>query len=276
MLNHLLTIAIITYNSQRFIIPCLNNLYTDPQVEDVTLLVIDNHSRDKTPTCISTYPKTIQTIYNKRNLGYAAACNQAAALSKTPFVLFMNPDAFPQPGVINSLLRFMLEHPKTGAVSCRILNADKSIQFSCRNYPRPAYVGMRLLQRHNKHLHKRLHREYFLAELDHTITQPVPWLTAAFLMVRKEALQQVGGFDEGYFLYCEDVDLCLRLHRANWEITYIPEAGDTIHIHQQLSTHARLSAATIKHALIHTKSFIRFCRKHKNSLDHFHIPTSNA
>ncbi|MDD5438780.1 MAG: glycosyltransferase family 2 protein [Candidatus Omnitrophica bacterium] len=251
---HKATIVITTYNSDKFIVDCLNNLLADESLEQPEIIVIDNNSTDKTPDLLKGYRGDITVIYNKRNIGYGRACNQGFRKSRYPFILFMNPDAFPQQGVIRNLIRFMRRNPGTGAASCRLLNPDRSIQYSCREYLRPSFLVMRALEKYSARAAHFLNKQYLMAGHDHTVNKSVPWLTGAFVMVRRDSFEAMGGFDEGYFLYCEDADLCLRLNMAGWTVDYAAEAGDAVHVHQRRSRLKPLSRETF----IHAASIARF------------------
>jgi GT2 family glycosyltransferase len=262
-----LSIVIVTYNSEKFLINCLDNLRADDYAAQAEIIIIDNHSKDRTPSLLNKLASTgIKIILNNRNRGYAAACNQGLQASTSPFVLFMNPDSFPRENTIRSLVEHMQHNHRTGAASVLLLNPDRSIQYSCREYPHPSYAVLRLLERFSPHCRKLLQESYLMSSMDHTRDASVPWVTGAFMLIRKKAFLEINGFDEGFFLYCEDADLCLRLNQKGWKVDFAPSSGDAIHLHQRLSRQRKPSLQNIIYSFIHARSLVRFFSKNAQAI----------
>jgi len=258
-----LSIVIVTFNSEKFIVNCLDNIKADESLSRTKIFVIDNNSTDRTADLLRNYHKDLDVTYNKRNIGYGSACNQGIKKCDTPFALFMNPDAFPQKGVIANLLAHMENDPMVGAASCKLVNPDNTIQYSCREFPRPSFVLMRAMEKYSIRAKAALDHGYLMADHDHDTNKNVPWLTGAFMMVRRDCFDQIGGFDEGYFLYCEDADLCLRLNIAGWRVDYAAQSGNAVHFHQRKSRQHRVSRETF----IHASSLIRFFFKNSRYIN---------
>jgi GT2 family glycosyltransferase len=166
------------------------------------VVVIDNDSTDGSAA--------LAHITNATNRGFAAACNQGIAATTEPFILLLNPDTVNPP--VQQLLDFMEANPNAGACGPRILNPDGTTQVSCRRYPTwwrmaLAEVGLRAF--------------YYVAKPRREVEQ----LMGSCLLVRRAALNEVGLLDERFFLYFEEVDLCLRLHQAGWRVCFVPEAA---------------------------------------------------
>ena len=252
-----LTIVVVTHNSETFITACLDHLKRLGQLSRT--VVVDNHSRDRTPSLLEAYRGEARIVRNDRNTGYGAGCNRGAAERPAEYVLFMNPDAFPAEGVIERLVAYLDAHPRAGAASCRLLDPDGGVQPSCRHFLRPSIVVWRLLAVFLPLAQRRIGRVYLMSDEDRGRDHCVPWLTGAFLMLRRAAFERARGFDERYFLYCEDTDLCLRLAKDGWTVDFVPSTGDTSHTHQHQSRRPRLSRLPF----VHLGSVLRFIWTHR-------------
>ena len=196
-----------------------------PQVEE--LVVVAN---PPAPTIDA------QLIVNARPLGFAANANQGIAATSTPFVVVANPDAQARPGAVDVLLEFAEAHPRAGIVGPQLQFPDGRWQPSRRRFPT---VRGTLVRR--TPLRKALRpetRQIDHYQLDERPTEPVQadWMLAAFLLFRRELLDELGGFDPGFRLYGEDIDLCYRAAKAGWERWYVPQATVT-HAHAAVTDH---------------------------------------
>ena len=202
-----------------------------------------------------------QLIVNARPLGFAANANQGIAATSTPFVVVANPDALARPGTVALLLEFAEAHPRAGIVGPQLQFPDGSWQPSRRRFPT---VRGTLIRR--TPLRKALSpetRQVDHYQLDERPTEPVPadWMLAAFLLFRRELLDELSGFDPGFRLYGEDIDLCYRAALAGWERWYVPEAV-VAHAHAAVTDHRFLTRRTIWH----WRGILRFVRKHPERL----------
>ena len=162
----------------------------------------------------------VRLMENQENVGFAAANNQAIRASRGRHVVLLNSDTEVQPGAMGALGDFMEAHPQAGAAGARLLNADGSLQHSCHPMPTPGREFWRLL-----FLEPVWPRAtYPMARWDLTEPRRVEAIKGACLLLRREALDQVGLLDEGYFMYSEEVDLCYRLSREGWELWWVPGA----------------------------------------------------
>jgi GT2 family glycosyltransferase len=202
-----------------------------------------------------------RTIRNDRTLGFGANINRGVAATTAGFVAASNPDIEATPGSIDALRRFAEARPRCGIAGPQLRYPDGRWQPSRRSFPtvRGTLVRRTPLRRV---LHpERRQRSHYL--LDERPTEPAPsdWLLGAFLFLRREMLEQLGGLDEGYRLYGDDIDLAYRARRAGWERWYVPEAV-VIHHHQAVTDRRFLTRRT----LWHWRSIARFVRKHPESL----------
>jgi GT2 family glycosyltransferase len=173
----------------------------------------------------------------------------------------VNPDAIPREGAIDELRRFLEDHPRAGIVGPAMVYPDGSVQPSRRAFPTVAgTIVRRTPLRMLFDPYKLQRRHYHLADRP---TEPVQtdWMLGGFLMMRRTMLAELGGFDEGFFLYGEDIDLCYRAMRAGWERWYLPGAV-VEHEHQAVTDHRLLTRRT----LWHWRGILRFVRKHPERL----------
>jgi GT2 family glycosyltransferase len=166
----------------------------------------------------------VHLIENRENVGFARANNQAIRQCTGKHMLLLNPDTLVAPGALQTLVDFLDTHPEAGAAGPRILNADGSLQISSQPQPTLSRELWRLF-----HLDRLSpYAEYPLTKWETNQAQEVDTLKGACLLLRREALDQVGFLDEEYFMYSEEVDLCYRFQRAGWHLFWVPQA-DVVH-----------------------------------------------
>jgi GT2 family glycosyltransferase len=230
--------------------PCLDSLA--PQVHEHVLMVNPGGS-----------PSTgsAQVIANQRTLGFGANINRGVGATSAPYVIASNSDIEVTAGAIEALTRFADAHPRCGIAAPQLRYPDGRWQPSRRSFPtvRGTLVRRtpirRLLRPEDRQ------RRHYL--LDERPEEPAPsdWFLGAFLLLRRQMLEELGGLDEGYHLYGEDIDLAWRARQAGWERWYVPEAV-AIHHHQAVTDRRFLTRRT----LWHWRSIARFVRKHPESL----------
>jgi GT2 family glycosyltransferase len=230
--------------------PCLASL--EPQADELVLVANPGESPTAEPA---------RVIHNERTLGFGANINRGVAATNAPFVVASNPDIEATPASIAMLRDFAASHPRAGIVGPQMRYPDRSWQPSRRSFPtvRGTLVRRTPLRR-VLHPERRQRRHYLL---DERPTEPVQsdWLLGAFLFLRREMLEELGGLDEGYRLYGDDIDLAYRARQAGWERWYVPDAV-VIHHHQAVTDRRFLTRRT----LWHWRSIARFVRKHPESL----------
>jgi GT2 family glycosyltransferase len=214
-----LSIIIVNWNTKDLLIQCLKSLKQTLQRLKMEVFVVDNGSTDGSKDAVrAEFPEVI-FIENRLNLGFAKANNQAMRLSKGKYILLLNPDTQVKEGAIDTLKAFMDIHPEAGVVGAQLLNSDGSKQNSIANFPS---LATELL---NKSLLRWLFPGRFPGK-ERTYSEPikVDSVIGACMMVRREAIEQVGLFDEDYFLFLEETDWCYRFGRAGWKIYHHPQA----------------------------------------------------
>lgn len=214
-----LSIVIVNWNTKDLLIQCLKSLDQTLQRLKMEIFVVDNGSVDGSVELVrEKFPGAI-VIQNPMNLGFAKANNQALNLSKGKFTLLLNPDTQVKEGAIETLKVFMDAHPEAGVAGAQLLNADGSKQNSIANFPS---LATELL---NKSLLRLLFPKTFPGK-ESNISEPieVESVIGACMMVRREAMEQVGLLDEDYFLFLEETDWCYRIKKAGWKVYHVPQA----------------------------------------------------
>ena len=219
-----LSIVIPSYNTRDLLEQALHTVMDAATALEVEILVVDNASRDGSADMVAaTFPQ-VQLIRNEENVGFAAANNQALRRVNGRYVLLLNSDTIVRPDTLRCLVEFLDAHPQAGAIGCKILNPDGTLQLSCRRglpTPMAAFCKMSGLSRLFPNS-PRIAR-YNLTYLDPEKTHEVDALSGSCMMVRKEAMDQVGMLDEAYFFYGEDLDWCFRMRESGWKIFYVPQ-----------------------------------------------------
>jgi N-acetylglucosaminyl-diphospho-decaprenol L-rhamnosyltransferase len=226
-----------------------------PQVDE--LVVVANLPGEP----LAPLPPGTHLIANEQPRGLAANTNQAIAATRSPFVVIANPDTRPDPGAVEALRSFMEGRPRCGVAGPQMRYPDGSWQPSRRRFPTVIGTVVRRTPLRLLFPPRRRQRWYYL--LDERPSQPVQtdWMLGAFLLLRREMLDELGGFDEGFRLYGEDIDLCYRAAKAGWERWYVPQAV-VRHRHAAFSDRRFLT----RHTLWHWRSILRFVRKHPERL----------
>lgn len=222
-----ISIIIVTWNVREMLRRALRCIYATVRRASFEVLVVDNASADGSATMVCAEFSQVTLIANRENLGFGRANNQAAALARGRYLLLLNPDAFVHEGAIDEMVAFMDAHPEAGASGCRLRYEDGSLQSSVTAFPTLltelwTTLGLdRVFSRHPIFGQYMVHHE----QLDYV--QEVDSLMGAFLMLRRDVIAQVGLFDERFFMYSEEVDLCYRLRRAGWRNYFVPQAEAT-------------------------------------------------
>lgn len=252
-----LSVCILNWNTAHELKRCLSSVlgaHRDGPLLEV--VVADNASTDGSTEMVRRQFPQVALMENHTNLGFAAGHNRAIAASSGRYVLLLNADTVVHEGALTALVEAADAHPRAAAVGPRLLNADGSLQYSCRRFPRLAYGLFRKAPLGRLLPENRFNREYLMRDLNHSRAQSVDWVSGAAFLMRREAIEQIGLLDEGYYMYCEDVDWCYRARRAGWQVLYAPQAVVT-HLHGR-STDMRPFAMSHE---FH-RSMIRFYRKH--------------
>lgn len=245
-----LSIIIVNYNTGALTKACVESLLSQPLPPRTEIIVVDNASHDDSvPFLRSDFPE-ITVIANQRNVGLAAAVNQGITAAQGEFYLILNPDIIALPNSVASLLTYMQQHPDVGIAGGKLLSPNGSTQYSCYRYYRPMTIVYRRTWLGKTALGRAEIDRFLMKDFDRQTTRDVEWLMGACLMVRAEAVKKVGGMDERFFLYFEDVDWCRRFKAADYRVVYFPDA-EFSHYHQRSSEQGTLFSIFTNRAVRH-------------------------
>lgn len=251
-----LAISIVNYNTKKLLHQCLQSIFSYSIGLEYRVYVVDNHSTDESQEMVESSFPQVSLIRNHQNVGFARSNNQIIKMTTSRYILVLNPDIIVLSGSIDHMVNFMDKYPETGILGCKLFYPDHLMQFSCRRYPNPFIIFFRGLYGDSLFPHANIFRRYLMAEWDHSSIAEVDWVMGSCMMLRREALEEIGLFDEGFFMYYEDADLCLRMWK-DWKVYYDPDAY-MIHHHLQESHKLR----AVRQRWIHMASAYRFFRKH--------------
>lgn len=216
-----LSIIIVNWNTKEYLLRCLRSLFQLKERESCEVIVVDNGSQDGSAKEVKrAFPNIdLIVIVNEQNFGFAKATNQGIKYSSGRYVLLLNPDTEVKEGSIGRLVDFMKNHPHAGVSGAQLLNEDGSRQNSIANFPS---LATELL---NKSLLRRLFPEKFPGkEKDYPGPIEVDSVIGACMLVRRQAMEEVGILDEDYFLFFEETDWCYRMKNAGWKVYHVPQA----------------------------------------------------
>ncbi|HEX7880142.1 MAG TPA: glycosyltransferase, partial [Candidatus Eisenbacteria bacterium] len=219
------------------------------------IILVDNASGDDTAARVRAAHPDVRIIESPVNRGFAAGVNLGLAAAQGKYLLILNPDIVVHPGSLEALVAFLDAHPQAGLVAARLLNPDGTLQPTCRTRYTLKTILLRRTPLGKLFPNDPTVREHLMLDYDHATPRNVDWVAGACMMVRREALDEVGPMDERYFLYFEDVDWCTRMHRRGWGVWYVPDAVMT-HGYRRASA-GGFNKATRAHA----ESLLRFWEK---------------
>lgn len=213
-----LSVTIVNFNAGDYLITCLKSLEDAKKEVNLEIFVIDNASEDDSIEQAKKKFPDVKYILNDKNLGFAKAQNIGLKKITSEYVLILNPDTQVMPGTLKYLIDYIDQNLNVGAVSCKLEKEDGSIDWaSHRGFPTPWASFLYYFLGNDK--------LYHLTKKDMTKTHEVDVIVGAFFLTRKKILEKTGLFDEKYFMYAEDIDLCMRIKNAGYKIMYVPEVS---------------------------------------------------
>jgi N-acetylglucosaminyl-diphospho-decaprenol L-rhamnosyltransferase len=236
--------VVVNFEAGSLLAECVRSLLADDSSAIPEIVVVDNGSTDGSVAALRAEFPQVTVIDAGGNTGYATAANRGIAATSAPVVAVCNPDLVVAPGTAGTLLGRFAAEPDLGAAGPALLNPDGSQYPSARAHVTPVdAVGHAVFGRALPR--NRFTRRYRQLDADWTLPRDVDWVSGALIYLRRAALDSVGGWDERYFMYMEDVDLCWRLRRLGWRIGYEPAGGAT-HV-QGASTATRPYRMIVEH-----------------------------
>jgi len=226
-----LSIVIVSYNTRDLLAACLESVQKELKDESgastelisAEVIVVDSVSADGTPQMMREQFPWVKLIEPGDNVGYSKGNNIGIEASEGRYVLLLNPDTEVIGSALSTMVTYMDAHPHTGALGPQLLNDDGTVQSSRRRLPTlwTAFFESTWLQ---SVAPQSMLNRYYMRDRDDAETTTVDWVTGAAIIVQREVIEQVGGLDEGFFMYSEELDWQRRIKKAGWEIIYYPEA----------------------------------------------------
>lgn len=219
-----LSIVIVSYNTKDVVKQCLDSIIMSEITLPYEIIVVDNGSRDGTNELIESRYDDVTLLKNEKNLLFAKANNQGVRAARGAYILLMNSDTMLQKGLAERLIKFLIEHPKAAAAGPRVLNLNGTLQS--KGAPPISIIStvIRLLGVGKNKLTKTIVETLFPRVCwDENRTSKVGWISGCCMMIKKEAIAEVGGLCEELLFYGEEVEWCYRAIRENWEIWLVPE-----------------------------------------------------
>ena len=244
----LLSVVIVSYNVKILLEQCIHTVQKAliPLGQPSEIIVVDNASKDNSVDLLKPVFPMIRFIQNKENLGFAKACNQGLEASSGKFILFLNPDTLVSEDSFQKAVSFFESHADAGGIGVRMINADgRYLKESKRGLPHPSASFYKLFGLASLFPRSKKFASYYQGHLDPNADQQVDVLSGAFMMIRRDVLDRIGGFDEKFFMYGEDIDLSKRIVDAGYRNYYL---GSITIVHLK-------SKSTNKADPIHIKRF---------------------
>jgi GT2 family glycosyltransferase len=225
------SIVIVSYNIREFLRRCLASVYEHTRGIEFEVLVVDNASSDGTPDMVATEFPRATLVRRSSNAGFAAGVTQGIARARGDAFFVLNPDSQISANILPPMLDYLRTHDDIGILAPKLLDADGTLQLSCRAFPD---FGTALFNRYSlatKLLRNNPRsRRYLMSDFDHNHIAEVDWVSGAVWLLPRPSYEAVGALDEGYFWSIEDVDYCQRLRRAGYRVVYFPSAEVVHHI----------------------------------------------
>lgn len=242
---------------------CLASLERNPASGGQRVWVVDNASEDGAGAMVRGEFPSVRLVELDGNYGFCVANNVALRQVEAPYVLVLNPDTEVGEGVLDHMLGVMAEHPEVGVSGCRLVMRDGTFDHAAkRSFPTPLGALAHFLRVGRSDRAPSWLKQYRAPDLGEFDQGPVDSLNGAFMLIRREALEQVGLLDEGYWLYMDDLDWCFRFHRAGWGVWYDGRVS-VLHVKggTTVTEHRRARHRAIPQTVAFHRSMGRFYRK---------------
>lgn len=257
-----LSIVILNYKSQGHLRQGLRYLKTSSFPFELEVIVVDNGSGDNSAAVTAKeYPSAVY-IGLPKNRGYSTGNNVGLRQATGDYIMILNPDTSIVPGAIEELIKYLDEHSRVGIVAPKLINPDGSTQLSGALFQsfwiplwRRSWLG-------NMPGPKQQLKRFFIQDWDRTTSRAVGWALGACFMIRRSAMNEIGYFDESFFLYFEDVDYCRRMWTKNWEVHYVASAEIIHYLSRTSAVNPGVSGILSYATRIHIRSWLKYTAKY--------------
>jgi GT2 family glycosyltransferase len=218
------SIVIVSYNVAGYLRGCLDSIRKETSCAH-EIIVVDNNSTDDSVAIAGSFMPGLKLVQKHENVGFARANNQGFGMAQGRYIFMLNPDVVVMDRAIDKLVDFMDKNPEIGACGPKNVSPDMSLQLNCHHFPTLSMILVEYLRLKRKFQKRRFFGREHMTYWSYDEVKDVDWITGASLMIRKEALDEVGWLDEDYFMYSEESDLCYRLKKKRWRVAFYPEAS---------------------------------------------------
>lgn len=226
-----LSIIIVSYNTKKLLLECIDSIKKHTKSIDFEIIVVDNASSDGSPEAVGKI-KGVTLYKNSKNLGFAKANNQGIKKAQGKYVLLLNSDTLLSDNSLKEIVLFLEDNRKAGIATCALKNKDGSLQGTGGYFPTllGVFSWMTIqdipgVDNFIKPFHPMRAKSFAKGASFYQKVRQLDWVTGAFFLVRKEVFDQVGLFDENYFMYVEEVDFCFRAKAKGWQVWYLPRCN---------------------------------------------------
>lgn len=258
-----LSIIIVNYNTAALTKACIESLLTQRFSGELEIIVVDNASSDESVALLRSDFPEVTVITHQRNFGLAVGVNRGLRSATGEYILILNPDIVVLPDALSTIVRYLDRHSDVGMVGGQLLYPNGRVQVSHYRFYRPMTIVYRRTQLGKTSSGEREIDRFLMRDYDRREARDVDWLMGACLAVRAEAVRKVGGMDERFFLYFEDVDWCRRFWQAGWRVVYLPTAQFS-HYHQRSSEQGGILGIFFNYAVrAHIASAFKYFWKYR-------------
>ncbi len=255
-----LSIIIVNYNVKEFLLNLLQSIRNAMNNFAVEIIVVDNASDDGSIELLKEKYPDVKLIVNEKNVGFGAANNQALQIARGKYFLLINPDTIIKENTLNEMISFFRRTPGAGIAGCKVLNPDGTLQLACRRgFPGPWTSFTKVMGLSRIFPNSKLFARYNLTYLNENQTYEVDAVSGAFMMMRRELYEKIGGFDQQFFMYGEDLDLCYRSQKSGYKVYYL-HTTEVIHFKGESTKRSSLDETKVFYNAMHL-----FVRKHFSS-----------
>jgi GT2 family glycosyltransferase len=217
-----LSIIIVSWKVKNILRENLETIYKNTGNIDFEIFVVDNNSGDGTVEMVKNIFPKVDLIANSENLGFAKANNQAIDKAKGRYVLLLNPDMRILPGALEKMISWMDSHPQAGIAGCRLVNEKNETIKHVRKFP--TLIDQLAIILKLPHLFPKILDKYIISDFDYFREAEVDSIRGSFFMIRRKLIEKIGGLDERYFIWFEEVDYCKQAILAGWKVFFTPAA----------------------------------------------------
>lgn len=255
-----ISIVIVSWNTKDFLLECLESIKAQPPSVSMEIIVVDNASTDGSPEAVENKYPDVHLIKNDQNYGFAKANNIGLKESKGRYLCLINSDVKVMPECLTYLYEYIENNPSIGMIGPRILNADLTLQCTCRHFPSLWNGFCSATALYRIFPQSKIFSSDQMFYFKHDFAREIDVLAGCFLMVRRKAFEQVGYLDDQFFMYAEDIDWCKRFWQTGWSIVFFPAA---VSVHYGGASSAN---EPLRFSMAQERSLLQYWTKHHSML----------